>query len=125
MRDLAAKIHWDVLTHFVYVPDKELHPKFFDHWMSHADTIESGIVFRDDCDGFALTCAELLIRRGANSEDAKIIFCRTETGGGHLATAWRHWILDNRHRTIMYWDDLPYEWVKSMAMNEKGIWRKV
>jgi predicted transglutaminase-like cysteine proteinase len=34
------------------------------------------------------------------------------------------WVLDNRQRDIIKWDKLPYEWVKSMRMDEPGIWRK-
>ena len=118
-------IHWNVLTHFLYTPDKVIHPDFFDHWQSHADEVERGQTFRDDCDGFALTCAEILIRKGAESKDVKLIYCKTETGGAHLVASWESWILDNRQRFPMYWENIPYEWIKSMRLSEKGIWRKM
>lgn len=121
----AKKLHWNVLTHFVYVPDHIIHPDRFDHWGSHAQLVRYGHTFRDDCDGFALTCAELLLMKEADPGDVKIIFCQVETGEHHLVTSWQHWILDNRQRTIKYWDDLPYRWISSMRLNEKGVWRKM
>lgn len=125
MKSLVVKVHWDTLTHFVYVPDKILHPDHFDRWISFADQVERGEIFHGDCDDVSLTTAELSIRRGADPAVTRLIYCRTETGGAHLVTGVGHWILDNRHRTVMYWKDLPYEWITAMVMNEKGIWRKV
>jgi predicted transglutaminase-like cysteine proteinase len=125
MKELAKKVHWDVLTHFVYVPDHVIHPDFFDHWESHADEVEADKVFRGDCDNAALTNAELSIRRGANPAIVKLIYCKAETGEGHLVAGLEHWILDNRQRGPIYWEDLPYRWISSMRMDEPGIWRKL
>lgn len=125
MKTLSEQTHWDVLTHFVYVPDKVLHPDCFDHWMSHADAVEAGEIFKDDCDGFAMTCAELLIRTGVDKEKTRLTMCKTETGEGHLVCVCDGWVLDNRQRYIKRWDDLPYEWISSMRMDEPGTWRKM
>jgi hypothetical protein len=125
VKDLAAKVHWDALTHFVYVPDKEQFPDFFEHWMSHADEVEADQIFRDDCDGFALTCAELLIRHGADTSKVILVRCLTETGGGHLVCVADGWLLDNRQRSTIRWDDVPYTWQKSMRMDEPGVWRRL
>jgi predicted transglutaminase-like cysteine proteinase len=125
MKNLAKNIHWEVLTHFVYTPDKEQFPEFFEHWMSHADEVEAGQTFRDDCDGFALTCAELLVRGGADEGKVSLVRCLTETGGGHLVCMADGWLLDNRQRTAVRWEDIPYTWQKSMKMGEVGIWRKI
>jgi predicted transglutaminase-like cysteine proteinase len=120
---IAEKTHWDVLTHFVYVPDKIQHPDYFDHWASHADAVEAGEIFRDDCDGFALTCAELLVRSGQDKETVRIAMCKTETNEGHLVCVCNEWVLDNRQRFIKRWSTLPYEWISSMKMSEPGTWR--
>jgi predicted transglutaminase-like cysteine proteinase len=120
---LAERIHYDVLTHFVYVPDVEYHPDYFDHWESHADEVEQGLVFHDDCDGFAMTCAELLARAGVDKSKVRLSFCQVETGEGHLVCVCDGWVLDNRHRYIKRWETLPYEWISSMKMSETGVWR--
>jgi len=73
MKFLVAKAHWDTLTHFVYVPDKVLHPDHFDRWISYADQVEQGEIFKGDCDDMALTTAELADpargRSGSNKAD--------------------------------------------------------
>lgn len=124
MKKLAEKVHWDTLTHFIAVPDKELHPEFFDHWKSSADEVEAGKTFKDDCDGFCLTSAELLVRQGADPETVRIVQCHTGIDG-HLVTAYGPWILDNLQRRPIYWKDLNYTWLSQMKMSEKGIWRNM
>ena len=120
----AKTVHWNTLTHFVYVPDKVQHPDRFDHWASHADAVEAGEIFHDDCDGFAMTCAELLVRAGVDKSKVRLAMCYTETGEGHLVCICDTWMLDNRQRQIKQWDRVPYEWVSSMKMSEPGIWRE-
>ena len=93
-------------------------------WRSHADQVERGEVFFDDCDGFALTCAELLTRRGIPREFIRLAFCRTETGEGHLVCIANELTLDNRQRHTWHWTHLPYEWISSMRMDEIGTWRQ-
>jgi predicted transglutaminase-like cysteine proteinase len=121
--EIAETTHYKALTHFVYTPDKQLHPDYFDHWQSHADEVEQGLIFRDDCDGFAMTCAELLTRAGVDRSKVRLAFCRVETGEGHLVCVCDGWVLDNRQRKIKRWESLPYEWISSMRMDEPGTWR--
>jgi predicted transglutaminase-like cysteine proteinase len=123
MKDLARKIHKLVKEHFIWKSDQEIHG-VPEHWKSYADEVEQGQVFYDDCDAFSLSCAELLTRQEADPAKVRIAFCRTETGGGHLVCVAEGWVLDNRQRDIIKWDKLPYKWVKSMRMDEPGIWRK-
>jgi predicted transglutaminase-like cysteine proteinase len=122
MKDLARKIHKLVKEHFIWKSDMEIHG-VPEHWKSYADEVEQGQVFYDDCDSHSLSCAELLIRQGADPTKVRIAFCYTETGGGHLVCIADGWVLDNRQRDIIRWDKLPYEWVKSMRMDEPGTWR--
>lgn len=44
---------------FVYVSDWDQYG-VEDDWRSHVETVKQGKVFRDDCDGFALTAVDLL-----------------------------------------------------------------
>lgn len=125
MSRIAEMTHFEALTHFVYVPDKVLHPDYFDHWQSHADAVARGEIFRDDCDGFAMTCAEMLLNAGEDKSKINLAMCLTETGEGHLVCVFDGWILDNRQRHVKRWDVLPYQWISSMKMSEPGIWRKV
>ena len=47
-----------------------------EHWKSWKKEISQGKSFiRDDCDGFALTMAEMLLEKGFNPEDVAICFC--------------------------------------------------
>ena len=46
-----------------------------------------------DCDDFAIACRALLKEKGHN---CRLVFCRTETGGGHLICAVGKLALDNR-----------------------------
>lgn len=61
-----------------------------------------------DCDSFALWCRDRIKGLGV---EADLIFCRTETGGGHLVLHIDGWIIDNRHGWVMSKDDLPYTWI--------------
>lgn len=123
MKDLAKKIHKQVWELFTYTLDKEQFPEFWDHWKSWTDEVEANQPFSDDCDGFCLTCAELLIRQGAKPKDVSICDVTTETGGRHLVCVYESWVLDNRYRYVFYWKDVDYVWHRSMRLNEKGVWR--
>ena len=126
LKKIASDLHRKVKFRFVWTSDKIIHPDYFDHWQPHADKVEQGKTFRDDCDGFSLTCAELLSRNPIiQKKDIKIIFCQTETKEGHLVAALQHWILDNRQRAVWAWEELPYKWISSMALDEPGLWRTI
>jgi predicted transglutaminase-like cysteine proteinase len=62
-----------------------------------------------DCEDMALWCREQLAGQGIASS---LVYCKTESGGGHLVCAVEGWILDNRHKWVMRRDDLPYTWLK-------------
>ena len=98
-----------------------------EHWTSHADEVDAGEDFRDDCDGFALTCAELLMRAGYSKKDVMIIYCTTETGEQHLVCGVNEddttYILDNRYDRIYKYTNVPgYTWKYSMHFDRPGIW---
>ncbi len=98
---------------FIWMSDQENYG-IPEHWKSYADEVQGGQVFQGDCDNFALTCAELLLRNrvdtriGAETEwrpgnnnlsevccgilnrynvissGVRLAFCFTEAGEGHL-----------------------------------------
>jgi predicted transglutaminase-like cysteine proteinase len=109
---------------FIYIPDQEQF-NIPDDWRSHADEVDNNQVFRDDCDGFAMTCAEVLVRNGINKDLVKLVYCLTETEDGHLVCVVDNKLLDNRQRCLWNWNEVPYTWVSSMKMSDPGIWRKI
>jgi predicted transglutaminase-like cysteine proteinase len=123
IREVLREVH----RHFVWTADDVLYG-VPEHWTSHADVVERGEVFRDDCDGFALTCAELLLRRGLLPENVRIGACWTETGEYHLVCVAHGVLLDNRHRTTHPWGAVGYRWDKAARLSERTktgrlIWR--
>lgn len=129
MKELAKNIHSLAFRKFMYASDLSLYGKAED-WRSHISAVKEGKHFTDDCDGFALTCADLLLDSGALKSDVKLIVCYTETGEGHLVCGLdaegTTWILDNRCRTIYdFRDRKDYTWVHFMVLSRPGVWFKV
>ena len=73
-----------------------------------------------DCEDFALWCRHELELLGVRSD---LVFCRTETGEGHLVCSVQGYILDNRHKWVMRRDDLPYTWI-SLGKPD-GTWLEI
>ena len=84
----VKKLHKKVFQLFHYEYDEKNYLRE-EHWTSHADEVLENKDFSDDCDGFALTCCELLIRDGFDRSQVKAIICDTETGdagsGGYIS----------------------------------------
>jgi predicted transglutaminase-like cysteine proteinase len=119
---IAKCVLKDVYSCFVYASREK-------QWTSHADSVEAGEVFKDDCDGFALTCAELLRRRGVPKSEVSLVVCNTTSGGDHLvcglAANGSTWILDCNEHHIYDWVDSGYQWKYIMNLDYRGIWRNV
>ena len=115
-----------VIADFIYTPDREQF-NLRDYWASHAEEVEQGVVWKDDCDGFAITCAELLAKAGYDK--VSLIYCKTETGDGHLvcgvADNGDTYILDNRQRKVWSWSLIKYQWVSQMLISDPGTWREI
>ncbi len=118
------QIHAKVLRLFTWAPDQETFGRF-DYWSSFADDVEQNKPFRGDCDNFALTCAELLVRQGYDKEDVRLVACWVETNEYHLVCTHKGYVLDNRQRHIMHWGMVPYRWDKAMVLSEVGVWREI
>ena len=111
---------------FTYVSDKENYDQP-EHWKQHAAAVNAGEDFTGDCDDFANTCAELLSQAGIS--DVRIIFCKVETGGGHLVcgvdTEDDTLILDNRQRFVVSAGELSrYEFIKGLRVGSNE-WREI
>ena len=73
---------------FEYVPDEEQHGRRED-WRLPEDCGE----VTGDCDDFAIACRELLQEQGHRP---RLLFCKAETGEGHLICVLGKMALDNR-----------------------------
>jgi len=76
---------------FTYVSDMEQHGTRED-WR-FPENVDN---FEGDCDDFAIACRMLLKEKG---HDCRLLFCKTETGGGHLICTIGKMALDNRMKS--------------------------
>lgn len=100
-------------------------------WKSWAQEIKEGATnIRDDCDGYALTFAELLVENGISPEHIAITFCILQ-GEGHLVCEvfdmeQQEWfILDNnvaRPEPKHKYQSLGVKWISCMYLNNPGVW---
>jgi predicted transglutaminase-like cysteine proteinase len=118
IRDTFREVH----NHFVWAPDMEVFGEP-EHWSSLADNVERGEVFKGDCDNFAMTCAELLLRRGIEPVNIRLALCWTETAEYHAVCIAHGELLDNRQRRLRHWASVPYRWHRSMRLDKPGEWR--
>lgn len=136
-KEQVDKIQAKVWKNFTYVLDKKNY-MVSEHWTSHADEVEENKGFKDDCDGFALTSAELLIRDGVSKDDVMVCYVKCETGEAHLVCGCtiqtdkgkKTYILENRYKKAYDWEDRKtgadaYEWIYFMKFSEPGKWRKI
>lgn len=93
-----------------YIADTVQYQKV-EHW-------EIGLV--GDCEDFALAVREKLKEKGIESD---LVYCKVETGEGHLVVHVSGYILDNRHKWVMRQEDLPYTWLRMNDSN--GDWFKI
>lgn len=104
-----------------------------EHWQSHADRIlqDPNYRTRDDCDGFALTAAEMLHKAGIPKEDIRLVYCTfKESGAGHLVTTVDDisqqctWIIDNNEARPVMWTayDRNYDYHSYMSYDNLGEW---
>jgi len=129
VKEIAKEIHKKVWGLFDYVGDKRNYNKMED-WRSHASSVNEGKRFKDDCDGYALTCCELLIEAGVPREDVKMIVCQVENGGWHAVCGvdaeGTTYILENRYKKMYdYRDRKDYTFHHFMKFSDPGQWHKV
>ena len=126
-----------VRSRLIYESDQVVFGKL-DYWVSWKDKIAAGPGnFKDDCDGFALTMAEMLLARGIKKEHVAICFCaivedsRPGNKEYHLATKvfneqdgfW--YIMDNnvnrpQRRKNAGGPGWGFEWISCMYADKPG-----
>jgi len=121
----VKKLHKKVFQLFHYEYDEKNYLRD-EHWTSHADAVLENKDFSDDCDGFALTCCELLLQDGFDRTQVKAIICDTETGESHLVCGVdideTTYILDNRYDYVFDWSkkrDYTWRYYKVFSMTDK------
>jgi len=128
-KEIVNKVHSLVESKFTYMHDDKQYMQS-EHWTSHAEEVLNGENFKDDCDGFANTCAELLIREGIAKDKVSVIYCVTETGEDHLVCGvdvdGKTYILENRYDNPYDWKSKPrYDFKYFMKFDNPGQWFKV
>jgi len=126
--DEVRDIHKEVHGLFTYIHDDKQYD-MNEHWTSHADDVMAGEEFEDDCDGFALTCAELFIHKGHPREHVSAIICNTETGEGHLVCGilidGEQWVVENRYKKPYKQNRRRgYDWRLFMTFDKPGTWQE-
>ena len=105
---------------FVWTSDDEQHG--MEDWRIPEDFDR----VRDDCDGFALACRELLREKG---HEPRLVCCLTERGGGHLICALGKVALDNRMTGVETLERLVkfyrYELVSISGIRPGDDWHEV
>lgn len=132
LEDTLLLVHGWAMSHFLYVPDERRWDKDFafngDHWETDEELLEdlrrSGVVL-GDCDAFAKLCWLALRRIDIPS---RLLFCRDETGGGHLVCEASGWVLDNRQPVLVPRADLErigYTWLSMSGFLPGQPWTLV
>ena len=110
---------------FDYTSDQE-ERGFPEHWVDQdelAGLDEMGRdEFDDDCDGHALACRHQCRAEGIES---RLVYCKTETGEGHLVLESGGWVLDNRRQWVAARDDLPYTWISISGLEKGDPWHRI
>ena len=126
-REIAEAILARLQDGFRYTTDQEQFGKSED-WRSAIDAVRKKAAWRDDCDGHALTAAELAVEDyDVPKADVALVYCKTETGGGHLvcflSSPTSTWVIDNRQRAIWSPGQIRYKWISGLTIGE-STWRK-
>jgi len=126
---IATNIQRRMMPLFIYTTDEKQYNQK-EHWTSHANKVKANLLFKDDCDGYAATAAELLIEQGISRNNIKLIYCTTETGEAHLVCGVSSdtdtYIIENRYHAVYEWrSKFGYKWLFFMALDKPGEWNKI
>lgn len=120
-KEIAEKVHKDLILRFKYVPDLEQY-QTIEYWASPEETLACGL--RGDCDDFAKLAQYLLDKNGIKS---RLVECKVETGDYHLICITESgWILDNRENFLATKEDLQhYIFIKQSGYLGDTIWHEI
>jgi len=116
-------VHELVPNNFKYKTDKSQYNKL-EHWVEPDPSYNGTTPLVGDCEDFALACRKLLRDRGIESV---LIYCRDETGAGHLVLESNGFVLDNRQRSVVSvtWLLGRYTFLAVSGKNPGDPWREV
>lgn len=121
LQAIANYVHW----RFAYTSDQEGRG-VPEHWVDQDELAELDAMgrgeFKDDCDSFALAARYQCRKVGIPS---RLVFCRTERGGGHLVLEVDGYILDNRTPWVLPRDAVAYEWISISGYNKGDPWHQI
>lgn len=112
-------IHKRIKDRFVYKSDISVWGKS-EHWERYDQIPEVGLII-GDCDCFALACRRECRKQGISS---RLVYCKTETGEGHLVLSADIYILDNRLDFVVKKSALDgfYTWFKISGYEKGDPW---
>lgn len=104
-------------------------PEFWTSWAWKIEEIEKSgkhEVIKDDCDGFALTSAALLIKAGLPEAQVNICFCEIPKVGYHMICiandGVNDWVLCNNYFKPVLKSDCDYKLISIMNYEKVGTW---
>lgn len=133
---LARRVRAQVADRIRYRSDRN------EDWRTLTADVLAGERVRGDCDEYALTAADLLIRAGANPAHVRLVvvapiaaFTTAEdidlTATMHLVTVLddpergESYVIDSMQDAVWRSDQLRYLYVADMRLSEAGTWRVV
>ena len=113
-------IHRTVFKNFTYMTDKRQYD-LDEKWVMPDIDYNEHDELAGDCEDFALACRKLV--REAGIDNSRLVFCLTESGGGHCVLEVDGCILDSRQIKVKRRDDINYEWVAISGYNSGDPWK--
>jgi len=111
----VEEIHGALFRAYISVPDIVQYG-VWDDQRSHADTVRKGGTFKDDCDGFAITCRDLMLSVGIPAWLVQVEMPRISDGYQHMFCAFR----DPEDGIIKTIDDLYPRGIRTYQNTLKG-----
>ena len=122
--ETLESVHEKVFESFRYVTDRKQYGQE-EKW-SIPPEFRERMVFKGDCDDFAMMCRQLVRKAGINN--SRLLACNTEDDEGHLVLEVEGYILDNRSRKLETKDTLTkkgYKWLGISGYNPGDTWTGV
>ena len=114
-------IHKKLLSNFNYQTDKEQFG-IIEKWIQPNDDFSINTRFIGDCEDFALAARKLLNEKNIKT---RLVFCKDETGAGHLVLEAYGWIIDNRQLKVVsnsYLQKKGYQFLKISGYENGSDW---
>lgn len=82
-----------------------------------------------DCEDYVLEKVRMLVAMGYNKANLLLTFVRTQEGEGHavltVVTENGDYILDNKEKDIMVWNNTPYMFIAIQDQRNARKWRNI